>query len=129
MPTCTSALLTDNPCLSANVIDDHKRKALEIWFMANELSVNGGTNYTNVLASTLLADANTLGQNFTDEQIKQAELAVARNNAVAAGAAISSDIDTLMGSIAPLSKTNAKQLALMRLLLLCKLGAHRSPPA
>lgn len=130
-PSCSDAntRIKNNPCLAGQVLTEQQRCLLEIWFLANELSVNGGTNYTNVLASTLVSDANTFAQNLNPSQRYTVELSIHKDNAVAAGASLSTDFDTLMGSVAPLTKATPAQLANIRLMLLCKLGCHRTPPA
>lgn len=103
-----------------------------IWFKANELSVIGGTNYTDVLATTLVSDAVSFAGQATSPthdydrgtQFDQALLAIAYNNAVAAGAELATDIDELMASIAPLSKATERTLDSILIMLECKLGQH-----
>jgi hypothetical protein len=131
MPTCVNGnlLVLNNPCLSAKVLTQRQLDSLRIWFMAKELAANGGTNYTAVLASTLLTDSNSYAQNLKPDQRVTASLVIDKSNATTAGASIASDPDELMASIAPLSKATDAQLEAMTLLLKCKLGAHRSPPA
>lgn len=134
MPSCTSvaALIASQPCFGAQNLNARERKSLLIWFNANELSVIGGTNYTNVLASTLVLDATNFAGQATSPvhsfnpgtEFDQARLAIAYNNAVTAGASLASDINELMASIAPLSKATERQLDAILLMLECQLGAH-----
>lgn len=134
MPTCTSisALISAQPCFTATTLNARERKSLLIWFRAKELAAVGGTNYTSVLASTLISDATTFaGRAYNDSQtffgqseFATAQLVIEKNNAVAAGATIASDIDDLMVSIAPLSKATEWQLDAALLMLMCKLGKH-----
>ena len=139
-PTCTSvaALIAAQPCFGAQNLDAQKRKSLLIWFKVNELAAIGGTDYRTVLASTLIRDATTFaGQatspSVTDSydvgtQFDQAKLAIAFNSATTAGASLSTNINTLMGSIAPLSKATERQLDSILIMLECKLGAHKAYP-
>jgi len=128
-PTCTVAsLITNNPCFSAKVLDEQHQLALKIWFMANELSVIGGTNYTNTLTSTLLTDATALYRTMNPSQRQLAILSIYKNNAVNAGATISSDIQALMASIKCLVNMTPDQLQQAEILLLCQLGFHKTRP-
>lgn len=133
-PTCTTAsLLSDQPCFSPQVLDPHLNLAMQVFMLAKELQVNGGTNYTALLASTasggLVAAANDLLERATPLQLMQAELTIYRNNATAAGAAgISSNIQTLMESIKCLKDVDDVMLQKMKLTLLCKLGYHADYP-
>lgn len=137
-PTCTSvaALIASQPCFGAENLSATQRKSLLIWFKANELSRIGGTNYTNLLGTTLIRDAiNFVGQsNYRPDSFnagsdyEHALLVIAYNSAVSAGAAISTNINTLMASIAPLSKTPEPHLDAILLMLECKLGVHKAYP-
>lgn len=131
MPTCTNinTILLANPCLSAKVLTEQQRKLLKIWYMANELATNGGTDYTAVLGSTLITDSNTYIQLATPDEMMTADIALDATNATTAGASLSTDYDTLMGSVAPLTKATERQLDGIILYLKCALGAHQSPPA
>lgn len=133
-PTCTTAgLLETIPCFSPQVLNPHQNLALQIWMLANELDANGGTDYTSDLSSTatggLIKAANDLFERAYPAQLDQAELTIYRNNAASAGASISSDIDTLLNSVADLQLVDMAMLEKMKLTLLCKLGSHRTPPA
>lgn len=131
MPTCTNVntALLAYPCLTGKVLSQHERDALRIWFMASELAINGGTDYTSALATTLLTAADTYVQLATDPQLETVELAIHAANATSSGATLSTNYDTLMGSIAPLAKASPAQLRDITLYLLCALGAHQNPPA
>ncbi len=135
-PSCVSvtALITAQPCFTGSTLTPLQRKSLLIWFRAKELAAIGGTNYTAVLASTLLTDSNSfvgkasfnIDHEYGLSEFETAQLVIEKNNAVAAGASISSDINALMISIAPLSGANQRQLDAMLLFLLCRLGVHKA---
>lgn len=102
--------------------------AFKIWFMVNELATIGGTDYTAALGTTLLDDASDLISAMTRDDRAVAELSIYFNNAVEAGATLSSDVDTLMSEARLLVDATPDQLQQMYLLLLCKLGIHKSYP-
>lgn len=92
--------------------------------MVKELQALGGTNYSSVLDSTLISDAVTFGETMNLAQRDLAELAIYRNNAVAAGATISSDTNVLADNVKCLD--NYQNLNIVELMLLCKLGVHKA---
>lgn len=135
MPTCTTTALLEtapSPCFSAQVLSPAQRIQMRIWFLANQLSVIGGNNYTNLLTSVaaggLMKAQNDLFERATPPQLDQAWTMICYNNAVAAGAAISSSIQTLMTNIAPLQRLDMDTLEKMELTLLCQLGVSKAYP-
>lgn len=134
-PVCSLAsLITNTPCLNQGCdLNPRQQMALKIWFAVNELARIGGTDYTANLTGTsegaLLFDANALFYRMDLAQRDTAELAIYYNNAVASGATISSNMNTLMASVAKLVQgANDMQLQGMFLLLLCQLGFHKTRP-
>lgn len=126
-PTCTSVSLVENfPCLSGRSLTIEEQKAIKIWFNVKELAALGGTDYSAVLTSTLISDATTLAYRLTPSQFRTAYLAIAANNAVAAGATIPSSPDTLMENVKCLK--NYPNLKWIDLLLTCALGKHATFP-
>ena len=137
-PTCTTvnALLLTQPCYGSETLNARQRKSLRIWIRVNHLKAIGGTDYTTTLATTLMTDSNTfVGQAVSSSDtvanpsdFETASIIIDRNNAVNAGATISSTLSALMTSIAPLSKARERQLDAMLLLLQCRLGSHKAYP-
>lgn len=125
-PVCTTASLI-TACFKCP-LQEKQRMAFKIWFMVNELAALGGTDYTAALGTTLLDDANDLISQMTRDDRAVAELSIAFNNAVEAGATLSSDVDTLMGEARLLMDASPDTLQQMYLLLLCKLGVHKDYP-
>ena len=134
MPTCTVASLVEaNPCFQWPTTNDHQKMALLVYFNAAELAAIGGTNYLSALTTTLNTDANVF-QNLSNDQLGVgvvgsafpgvATLAINYNNANAAGAALSSNIQTLSAAISALKMMTERQLAQAYLLLQCRLGKH-----
>lgn len=126
-PTCTRASLVEaSPCLAGTSLSLHQQQAVRLWFMILELQALGGTDYRSTLQSTLMQDAVTLADTMNPSQRRTALMTIYRNNAVAAGASPSSDPSALLASVACF--TNFPDLDQIELLLLCKLGTHKSYP-
>lgn len=94
-----------------------------VWFMALELAAIGGTDYTADLA-TLNADADDLTCGMQPDDLDSAKLAIAYNNAVAAGATVETDKNALAEDVKCLAQYPPHVLRNMELLLMCQLGAH-----
>ena len=134
MPTCTTASL-NVACFRGYNLTRLMRLAYKIWYMANELQVNGGTDYTGRLVrlvngTSLLNDAR---QQFGTWQwdrdaLDSAELAVFYNNAINAGASVSNVPNTVQPKVKLLESVNEDDLMKMFVLLECQLGAARKPP-
>lgn len=127
-PFCSTTTLTSFPQFSGNVINEKQWLAFKIWYAANELSVIGGPDYTNLLSTTLIRDANTLFQNFNGDQLKNAELVMALDNAAAAGANVSPLDNTTIQNVACLVNADMVDLQKVMLFLTCRLGYHADYP-
>lgn len=127
-------------CFQGNVIDPLRRKALLVYFMAAELKGIGGTDYTTNLtgpqAGSLLQAAIALGPSLNEDTrdlygqryIGLYELGLARNNAVASGGTVASDINTHMNQIKCLLNVPEATLDKMLVLLACALGVGKTYP-
>lgn len=132
-PVCsTTTLVTNVACFQGTVLDDQHYLALKIYFGVLELAALGGTNYTNGLSGvgtgTLITDTAALFQTMNLDDLKTSDLAIAYGNAVASGAAPSSNINTLAQNIKCLINTPYHELERKWLLIKCKLGVHKSYP-
>lgn len=134
MPTCTAASL-NIACLRGYTLTRLQRLAWQIWYLANELKANGGTDYTGILTrpvspggQSLLNDTQQLFKNWNRDEMKVAETAIYYNNAIAAGATVSTVPATTQPLVRRLEQVNEDMLVKMKTLLLCDLGAHRKPP-
>ena len=124
-PICTFVSLVEaSPCLAGQVLSENQQLAIRIWFMVKELQAIGGTNYSTSLDTTLIADAVALARTMDLSQFRTAEMTIYKNNAVTAGATISSDTSSLLDSVKCLF--NYPNLKQVELLLLCKLGVHKA---
>lgn len=126
-PACSTAVLVEaNPCLSQNVFSTTDQKYLQVYFNILELASLGGTDYRSVLTTTLISDAVTLADTMNLSQRCTASLAIHRNNAVAAGASVPTDPSQLKDAIKCFE--DYPDVVALQLLLLCKLGVHKSFP-
>lgn len=122
MPICTrDTLIESGACLNGNLLSEHDRKVRQVWFMAKQLAAVGGNDYTADIEG-LNTDANTMTCGMSSNDKKTAEIVIEKNNAVAAGAAISSDKDTLAGDVKCLDNYSDTVLENMILTLRCQLG-------
>lgn len=128
-PSCsTTSLLETVPCFSPQVLSEQQRLALRVYFLALALQRIGGTNYTSELTTTLVSAANDIFERATPLQLDQALTTIYYNNAVALGATVSSDIQTLMSNTVGLQAIDMTMLQKMELTLLCKLGVNKAYP-
>ena len=107
------------------VTSSHQRNAYKVYCMAAELNAIGGTNYLSTLTTTLVSDANIF-QNLHNEHIAAAHLAIAFNNANAAGAGLA--VAAAPTLVKHLQACTPRQLELAELLLRCKLGRAKAYP-
>lgn len=122
MPTCTvTSFQTAGACFKN--LNESERAALKIYFNNLELTAIGGTAYTLAVDGTLLAAAVDYNR-LTVDEMEVAELVIAYNNAVAAGASPSTDIQVLSEAIKCVELFGERMKAQMQLLLDCKLGRH-----
>jgi hypothetical protein len=125
-PTCTrDTLITGGKCIKN--FDLHRRKALKVYAMAQQLAAIGGTDYTTFTDGTLNEAANAFRLLNLDE-MAVSWIVLEINNAVEAGATISADPQTLATEIQPLAAYPDWKLKLMELLLRCELGRAESYP-
>lgn len=99
--------------------------------MANELSVNGGPNYTSLLTNGPNSLHNLAVQqfkNYSMSDIMAANVAIAYNNAIRAGAAVSSNPNSVIQNVRRLQSVPQLDLYRMLTLLLCQLGNHADYP-
>jgi hypothetical protein len=101
--------------------------ARKIWFMAKHLAAIGGTDYTSDIA-TLRSDANALTCGMSPDDMATAAAVVEYNNAVAAGASVSSTPSALASDVKCLDDQPDHALEQMELLLRCKLGRAQGYP-
>lgn len=126
-PTCTAAVLVEqNACLSQALFMPREQKCLKIYFNILELAALGGTDYSSVVASTLITDAVALADTMNLAQRETALLAIQRNNAVAAGASVPTDPSQLKDGIKCFE--DYPDLDALVILLQCKLGVHKAYP-
>jgi len=134
MPTCTTASL-NVACFRGYNLTRLQRLAYKIWYAANELQVNGGTDYTGRLTqpvngTSLLNDAvQQFGTyQWSRDNLDAAELAIYYNNAINAGASVSNVPNTVQPKVRRLEQVDEDTLMKMLILLECQLGAARKPP-
>lgn len=122
MPTCTrDTLISGAACLNGNSLSDPQRQARKVWFMAKQLAAVGGTDYTADIDSLNTA-ANGLTCGMSLDDFKSSEAVIELNNAVAAGASVNTDKDSLANDVKCLENYSALSLKQMELLLRCALG-------
>lgn len=137
-PTCSVAsVLTNYPCFT--VLNEKQQLAFIIWYAANELKAIGGTDYTASIVSgggsSLLASEVAYLQTVQDGYVEFVPtpimVAIFYNNAVNAGASVSSNVNTTVQSVTQLcnpSGTTRPQMKRMLYALLCQLGSHKNYP-
>jgi hypothetical protein len=129
---------TETVCLMSNFIsasacfqnlNERQQRALMVYLKAKELNALGGTNYTAQLGpSGTLNTAAAAYNTMADWQVRLAQLVIEQDNANSAGAAISTNIQTLMDEIKCLENFPDATLDRMDLLLTCLLGRHAAWP-
>jgi hypothetical protein len=134
MPTCTTGSL-NVACFRGYNLTRLQRIAYKIWYAANELASNGGTDYTGRLTIPVggVSLLNSMRQQFGQYQwsrdnMDEAELAIYYNNAIAVGALVSNVPNVVQPKVRRLEQINEDDLVKMLIFLECALGAHRSPP-
>ena len=122
MPTCTrDTLISGAACLNGKVLSAQEKLARRVWFDLQQLAAVGGTDYSADLA-TLNTDADTLTCGMSLDDLSSAEMTIAYNNAVAAGASIETDKDALADDVKCLQQYPPHVLKRMILMLYYKLG-------
>ncbi len=126
-PDCTySTLLAASGCFSGKTLSKNQQKAIKIYFMAAQLAAIGGTNYLGALSTTLITDSRCRAQAFTPDDFEAVDLVIEKNNAVSAGASISSSIQTVMTQARCLQNSNLAQLKAAEQYLRCQLGRAKA---
>lgn len=129
-PICTLDTLVASATCYFN-FNAQDRAALQIYFDSLQLTAIGGTSYTLGSGGTL-EEAAKCFRNFGANSLFQApspyRLAIAYNNAVAAGAVPASTKDTLATAIACLHNFPEADLTAMQLQLYCALGRGKAYP-
>lgn len=122
MPTCTRAtLISGAACLNGQVLSAQDKLARRVWFDLKQLAAIGGTNYASQIAQ-LNIDANDLTCGMSLDDLDSAELVIAYNNAVAAGASVNTAKNSLAADVKCLENYPPHVLRRMILALYCKLG-------
>ncbi len=128
MPTCTVTSFQTAAACYKN-FNQHDRLAFLVYLNSIELTASGGTAYTLGVDGTLLAAA-TIYEKLNEDQlggvanVGTATLVINANNATAAGASVSTNIQTLAEAIKCLNNFSERTLRQMLLLLQCQLGGH-----
>lgn len=127
-PTCTKDTLIASATCYFN-FNAQDRAAIQIYFDSLQLAAIGGTAYTLGSGGTLSADS-ICYRDFQSPFYAPTpyQLAVAYNNALAAGAAPASTNDTLATAIACLHNFPNADLTAMQLQLYCALGRAKAYP-
>lgn len=128
-PTCTLVTLVDNAaCYRQSALNPIQQKALLVYAKVLELEAIGGTDYTAALTTTLLED--TACPPYTADHIRAANVAVAFNNADAAGATVPTDIQDALAAVKCLQHVPGGMATLDRIdvFLNCSLGQSKAYP-
>lgn len=123
MPTCTTASLFESNIGFSKSLSPTQQKAAAIYLMALELAALGGTDYTSVMTTTLVEDANSVFEKATPDQYALAALNIAYNNAVAAGATVPDTINEINAATGCCFQ-GGSNLDAIYLFLMCQLGQH-----
>lgn len=121
--------LTASACFKA--MTPHQQRAAQLYFKVKELAALGGTDYTSELGNggTLVtASACVKNQLSEPNNRKLARMVIDYDNANDAGAAISTDIETIETAIACLRDFDPGTLDAMDLYITCLLGRHAAWP-
>lgn len=128
-PVCTAASLMDAAHqFTLQTLSPTQQEALKIHAQVLELAAIGGTDYSAVMATTLIEDAETLARAMTSDQVKAAHIQVAYNNAAEAGATVPADLNDKLEASKHVALLDPKTLEDIGLLLRCKLGRAEGYP-
>lgn len=129
-PTCNTTTLITNaaPFRQDSDLNPKQQMCLKIYAKVLELAAIGGTDYSAVLATTLVSDAQTLELGFTADEITAANIAINFQNATAAGASVPASINTKLSNIGKLIFVDDVLLSKIDTMLNCKLGVHKAYP-
>jgi hypothetical protein len=128
-PSCNyETLLTQSGCFSGKTLTKNQQIAVKIYFLAAQLAAIGGTNYLGALGSTLMTDSRCRFQAYTPDDYRAVDIVIEKNNAVSAGASISSNIDTVVTQVNCLQNAQLGQLRAAEQYLRCQLGRAKAYP-
>lgn len=122
-PTCTTSSLIPT-CSNLTNISERQLMCEIIYTMMLELAAIGGTTYS---VDTLNQTSGTALIGMSRPQLESAELAIAANNATAAGANIPAFQDR-QTQIACMVNLDDLTLLKMKTFLWCQLGVHKTYP-
>lgn len=127
MPYCTiNDLAEQNPGFGRQGMNPRQQKAALAYFKVQELAAIGGTDYRNVMATTLISDSKSLEKLSPDQRIV-ALIQIARNSAVLNGAVVAAS-PTLVNQATACCVQAAPNLDLVNLWLECQLGRRKVYP-
>lgn len=127
-PVCTrDSLAVQNPGFGLAGLNQRQYQAAAIYFRVLELAAMGGTDYRAVLNTTLINDAKQLVGTMNANQRRIAQLNIARNTAIAAGASVPASVNALNALTACCFQSYA-DLESILILLQCLLGVHKAYP-
>lgn len=128
-PSCSrDSLATTTPGFGLQGLNPRQYRAAKLYLMALELKGIGGTDYTSAMTTTLISDAVTLVGRMDPNQLRIAMLQVQSNNAAASGQSVPSTVNDLNAATKCCFQNQNAPFDAMELLLLCKLGVHKSYP-
>jgi hypothetical protein len=118
MADCTKAeFVTGGKCLTESVWSQKEQDALIVYLLADLLKTTGGTDYTEVLATTLISDAYTQTCGLSKDQREAAFIAI-----IKAFSGNAQTTDQLATEIKCLRSATSLQLEEAKLFLACKLS-------
>lgn len=111
--TCTKAAISSNfGCYTRDIFPN--RDALEVYLLAYVLKTVGGTDYTAVLDSTLVEDANTMTCGMSADELYKAKLYILDQWGGSGNTATQNK-----AAIKCIANCTKKQLEQMKVYLLC----------
>lgn len=128
-PICDNASLrTGAVCFINGPQSPFQQKALLVYAKALQLAAIGGTDYTEVLSTTLLADASALACGMDEPHRIAAYINLAFLNAASAGATVPASIQDKADAVRCLINADPEALDEADLLLTCQLGYSAAYP-
>jgi hypothetical protein len=121
MATCTLDAFAANTGFSFQRLGEKQNKAIQLLLLIKELAALGGTDYSDDLAQ-LQTDVAGLRALIGGNQLQAALTGIYAQNAVAAGAAVSTDVSDLTAEATCLFCL--PDIDLYLLWLTCQLGEH-----
>jgi hypothetical protein len=109
-------------CYDNRSINQAQRKALQVYALAKELAAAGGTDYTAVLATTLVSAACAWKVIEPGDKREAATTAVLLANAANAGASIPSSINDKIAAVKCIAHLDMQELDAIFRFLQCAKG-------